>query len=280
MADRPSAYLRDVSAWKGSHAVQRMTFAERGVYQAMLDEQWERRWLPDNPEQVADRIAITDVQRAEVIAAWPKVRGKFVAAESGPSRIYNARLEKTRRTQRARFVSRQEAGKVAGKASAAKRASDKVLGVNESLTNVERSSTVRIGIDRNSKDRIGKEETGGAHATSISPPTIPRRAGKEPPHLRFPRFPVFRWQIDALIELLGPAASGFELDVWFQELSARADAEQLVLSDAWPWIRAETVKEAQRRGFTIAKADAPAEGSKRVAGLVAGGNAFLQRGGA
>lgn len=107
-----------------------------------------------------------------------------------------------------------------------------------------------------------------------------RRVGKEPPHLKFTRFAIWRWQIEELMALLGPAASSeFGLDEWFPALARRADAERLVLPDPWPWIKAETVKEAQRRGFTIAKPEAQAEGNKRVAGLVAGGTAFL-RGGA
>lgn len=147
--ERPSGYFRDVEKWNGSRSVQRMTFAERGVYQAMLDEQWERRWLPDDAGQVADRIAITEEQRTEVLAAWPKVRGKFVHAEAGTTRIYNVKLEKTRRKQRASFVLRQESGRTAGKASAAKRLANKALPSNESLTTVERPSTVLVSKEKN-----------------------------------------------------------------------------------------------------------------------------------
>lgn len=249
--ERPSGYIRDVAAWNGSRAVQRMNFSERGVYQAMLDEQWERRWLPDDPDLLADRIAITPEQRAEVLAAWPKVRTKFVAAESGLPRIYNARLEKTRRTQRARFVLRQEAGRAAGKASAAKRLADKALPINESLTDVERSSTVL--------EKSSREESSSDQRREV---LVPVTARSKRPIFTGQRLTVFEWQLDNCTKTLGPFTNDFDLHAWFGRLDGEAMRTAMVIPqrDNGAWLNARLLEECQRRGLPVARADVPAAG--------------------
>lgn len=91
---RGDSFPFDVKDWRGSRAVQRMSFSERGVYFDMMLEQWDHGPLPDDPQQVADAIASTDTHQAEVLAAWPVVRRKFV--EVAPGRIQNQRLERAR----------------------------------------------------------------------------------------------------------------------------------------------------------------------------------------
>lgn len=120
-----SQFLFDVAAWRGSRAIQRMSFAERGVYLEMLLEQWEKAALPDSAEQVADAIAVSEAQVAEVIAAWPAVRRKFLTNARGA--IYNDALERTRRKQRAYRKSKEVAGREGGKAKAANYTKDEDL---------------------------------------------------------------------------------------------------------------------------------------------------------
>ncbi|HEX7766726.1 MAG TPA: hypothetical protein VF443_08425, partial [Nitrospira sp.] len=64
-------FIFDVQAWRGSNAIKRMSMAERGVYLEMLFEQWDKRILADDPQAVAEAIATTPEQIAEVLAAWP-----------------------------------------------------------------------------------------------------------------------------------------------------------------------------------------------------------------
>lgn len=108
-SEEAPAYQWFVKDWRSSRAGQRMTFAERGVYREMLDEQWERRTLPDDPDAVAELIATTEAQRADVLAAWPVVRRKFVTVEGG--QIQNARLERCRREFRAFLREKRKGGK-------------------------------------------------------------------------------------------------------------------------------------------------------------------------
>lgn len=132
-----SGFIFEVQDWLASKPVQRMSFAERGVFFEMLCQQWEKRTLPDEAAAVADLIAMTDAQRAEVIAAWDVVRRKFVTDERTPGRIYNVRLERTRRQKARSFRKRSESGRNAGKVSAANRKAAKEIPVNESLPVVD-----------------------------------------------------------------------------------------------------------------------------------------------
>ena len=169
MAEQAKRYLFSVEEWRGSLPIQRMTFSERGVYQEMLNQQWlsAERNLPDDPEQVADLIALTPAHAAEVLAAWPVVRRKFVADRRDPTRIYNIKLEHIRRTQREKFKERQETGRRGGKASARKRWTDKDIDLKVSLSSPQPTSskaeampTVRIGKERLGKEGIGLEGKG------------------------------------------------------------------------------------------------------------------------
>lgn len=96
-AEKSPAYQWYVKDWRSSRATQRMSFAEKGVYREMLDEQWERGALPDDPKEVAALIATTAEQEAEVLSAWQTVRRKFITVDDG---IINERLEAVRLEKR------------------------------------------------------------------------------------------------------------------------------------------------------------------------------------
>lgn len=151
MADLDGFFF-NVEKFFGSMSVQRMSFAEKGVYLVMMFQQWRAadRNLPDDPKAIADLIAITPAQVAEIDAAWEVVRRKFVTSDHTPKRIWNVAVERTRRAQRANARKRREAGRAAGKASAAKRLAARELPVNDRSTTVQRSSTDK----RDKKDQI------------------------------------------------------------------------------------------------------------------------------
>jgi hypothetical protein len=236
VAEQSPKYLNDVEKWRGSLSIQRMSFAERGVYKEMLNEQWlsPERSLPDDPHQVADLIAPTPAHVAEVLAAWDVVRRKFVLCRRQPGRIYNIKLEKIRREQRNAFRSRSHAGRIAGKASAAKRWTDKRLVGNESLTTVERSSTEGKGKERKGEEGIGEER-------------------KKRPRFSGQRIAVFDWLHDKLRKILGPNADAFRLDDWYRELDERAVRSLQVIPsrDGGQWLEAQLLAEVRRRGFSI-----------------------------
>lgn len=126
-----------VTNWFASTSVRRMTQAEKGTYLEMLFQQWRSpdHNLPDDPEGVIRLLAVTEIQAAEIRAAWPVVREKFVPSRHAAGRIYNTKIEETRREQRRLRIIRSNAGQVGGKASAAKR-------LKTELVNGQRSSTI------------------------------------------------------------------------------------------------------------------------------------------
>lgn len=171
VADTKSTwYLFDVEKWRGSLPIQRMSFAERGVYQEMLNQQWVSpdRNLPDDPQAVAELIAPTATHVAEVVAAWPVVRRKFVACRRMPGHIYNIKVEEMRRQQRAIRRSRAEAGRLGGKASAAKRWGIQEIEGKQSLSDAQRSLT-REEKHREEKSREGEK---GVREAPSGPPLL------------------------------------------------------------------------------------------------------------
>ena len=83
--------------------------------------------------------------------------------------------------------------------------------------------------------------------------------GKERPQFQNQRFAVHRWQVDELISMLGAQVDTFDLDEWLLTgAAARAAEEPGVIPDWWKWLKAETLREAKRRGLPMAN------GSMRV----------------
>lgn len=239
-------FFFDVEKWFGSIAAQRMSFADKGVYLTMLFQQWREpsKSLPDDPRAVADRIAITDGQVAEVLAAWPSVRSKFEAVERAPGQIQNRVVEKTRRKQAENRRKRVEAGRVGGKVSAAKRKTERELDGKHRLSIAQAKPS----------DQIREEKRRVDQSTPLPPGlerrTIPERRGGG-------RIFLHRWQLDELIDALGPHAATFELDSWIDGLTAEADAQGLTFptkESRWEWVRAQLTAAIAKRGLPVASA--------------------------
>lgn len=251
MAESPGFYF-NVEEWRGSRSVGRMSMAERGVYLEMMIEQWLRRTLPDDAQLIAEAVAITPEQVAEVLAGWDAVRRKFITDASG--RIFNVKVEQVRRKQRANLRSRREAGRAAGKASAAKRLAAKELLVNERSTNVQRSSTDKRG-EEGSRGEVIRGEGSRTLAPVSSRSKRPIFSGQ--------RLTVFEWMFDDCCKTLGPLTDGFGLDEWFWSLDEQAAKFGLVIPqrDGGAWLQSQLVAEAQRRGLPVAVAG-PAVGKQ------------------
>lgn len=138
----------------------------------------------------------------------------------------------------------------------------------DTVTRDERRTSslgVRVGV---SSDGSTPEDPEGMQGEPDRRQVRERRVG---PSSR--RIFLHRWQIDALIDTLGPHAADFALDEWLDALSHRAE---VLPKDRWAWVQAELHAEVQRRGLPVA-ATAETTTNKRIAGLVAGGEAFLRR---
>lgn len=232
-------FFFNVEKWFASISVQRMSFAERGVYLTMMFEQWRdaSKSLPDDPQAVADMIAVTDAQAAEVVAAWPVVRPKFEPCKPPSTRIQNRVIEQTRRKQSENLRKRVEAGRMAGKASAAKRKTHQELVVNQSLTTVEQSSTDKIRLDQIRSEEIRSDQIAPARDARVN------GSGKN-----FGRVHLHRWQIDALIDRLGELSETFALDEWLDGLNQKLAGKALP-RDAWVWVQSEFQAEITRRNL-------------------------------
>jgi len=275
-----NGFFFDVEKWFGSVSQQRMSFSEKGVYLAMLFEEWRdpERSLPDDPQAVADLIAISDIQTADVLAAWPVVRRKFNECERRVGRIENLALEQTRRKQAANYRKRQQAGHVAGKVSAAKRQRTKALGANDSLTNVERtltnrqrSSTEEKRVEESREEEKRVDET-GVDAIVVVPTAaaaaLPRGVGQQRPVPGYRRLRIFPFMLDELVAMLGEA--DYDLDLCLMRIDQSA---QVLPAQLWPWLKDYVAADAARHGHSPPPL---VPTNKRIAGLMAGGEAFLK----
>jgi hypothetical protein len=127
------------------------------------------------------------------------------------------------------------------------------------------------GVDQSGSSRSSERESERKPSAAI--PAVSRRDRD------YGRIFLHAWQQHALIANLGPHADTFELDEWISGLSAIADAQGITFPNKdirWAWVQAQLHEECQRRGLPIASSVQPG-GNKRIAGLVAGGEAFLER---
>lgn len=91
---------------------------------------------------------------------------------------------------------------------------------------------------------------------------------------------VFEWMLDECMKTLGTFTDQFNLHEWFFTLDSHAMQANLVIPkrDNGAWLFSQLRAEIERRQLPITFATAAAEPTnKRIAGLVAGGNAFLNR---
>lgn len=272
MADQLNSLFFDVEKFFASVACQRMSFLEKGVYLTMLFQQWRspERNLPDDPQAVAELIAVTPAQATEVVAAWEAVRRKFVTSDHTPGRIWNVKIEATRRKQRENLRKVRAAGRLGGKASAAKRQAPQELMVKHRLSGAAAVLNDRQPLDQIGGDQIGGEKKGGATGAVTARSKRPIFTGQ--------RLTVFDWMLDDLTRMLGAHTDAFDLHEWFFTLDARAmqTGEVIPPRDGGTWLLGQTLAEAQRRGLPIASGGGVST-NKRIAGLVAGGQAFLNR---
>lgn len=168
-------YHRD---WRTSRAVRLMTWAQRGIYDWLLDEQWEDGGLPKDPADVAQMIAapVADVARVLELAFEQDADGQW----------WNQRGEQIRAEQ----DERSEAGRAGGRASGEarrRRASQSGAGQsdrgderigNDSATEVERSGNDPSTIHERSANQSDSDaesdpdsDPGGGEGTA--PPSPP-----------------------------------------------------------------------------------------------------------
>ena len=73
------------------------------------------------------------------------------------------------------------------------------------------------------------------------------------------RITIFEWMLDELMKVLGSHTNDFDLHEWFFALDQKAMAMPVVIArtEQWPWIQAELLAEAEKRGLPIATVKKP-----------------------
>jgi hypothetical protein len=219
VADKSTAFLFDIQDYRGSRSVQRMTWAQRGMYIEMLCEQWDKGSLPDDPAAVADLVGGTPEEWAE---AWPVLRRKFVDRRSkrrgedviptshdASRRIINCRLEDARKKRAAYITHMKSIGRRGGRY---KKPEAKELDASVRLAEPAKQSHPigldRIGLDRTGSDRTGSDlpDTRTAQKAETPKPEDPSEALK----LRAGEF--CRWYEDKHAEVFGVGYMGSNND--------------------------------------------------------------------
>lgn len=273
------AFLFDVQDYRSSRSVQRMTWAQRGMYLEMLCEQWDKGSLPDDPRAVAALLGGTD---EEWISAWPELRRKFVDRRNhtrddsahqtydASRRIINLRLERTRRERKAYIKTMRERAAKGGHGKAQK------LKELESSTSSDKQSTSVLNLPIG-KERKGEERTGSGLEGSGQEIAPAAEARSKRPMFKGQRFVVFEWMLDDLRKLLGAHFEDFDVHEWFFELDARAEKAGVVVPqrDGGKWLQEQTHTEAIRRGLPVAAARAQ---SGKTAGNAPAIARFIARG--
>lgn len=270
MADDAVGFYLNVEKLFGSIAFQRMSFSAKGVYLCMLFQQWreKQRNLPDDPQAVAEMIAVSTEQTAELAACWDVVRRKFVTSRHDAGRIYNVEVENTRRQQRAYYAKRRDDGRKGGLARAYNIKKRKDLILKHPTTTLQHSATTleanvkggqAIREEERREDKNREEQKG--HAADFRS----RR-----PIFTGQKLTVFEWMLEECMKTLGDFTDAFDLHAWFSELDQRAVRTNLVIPrrDGGEWLLAQLVAEAKRRGLPLVVVAEQSDDESKLAALL------------
>ena len=101
-------YLWNPSQWQGSRKVQKMNWAERGLYRELMDECYLHGSIPGDSEGISDMLG----DDTEVIAAlWPRISRCFELDPEDPGRVISPFIEDVRTRQDAKRRVRADSGK-------------------------------------------------------------------------------------------------------------------------------------------------------------------------
>lgn len=222
----------------------------------------------ENCEHALDRL-----QSPDRYSRTPDHEGRRIEAIAGGWRIlnystYRKRMSADERREYNRLKKAEE------RAKAAKPAEDVNNLSAPCLTSQHVSTMAEAEAEAESKSRSLISN----NKLTPKPEIVPPASGggkKARPLYRNERFAVHQWQIDELLSMLGHQAEQFDLHEWLLVGAVKAaKAESGVVGDWWKWLRAETLKEAQRRGFQMASI--AVSGNKQIEGLIEGGKRFLE----
>lgn len=236
--------------------VKLMTYEEEGVYRRLLDHQWFHGGVPCEIDLLARLVP--KLPAAKFKRLWPSMAAKFTAVEG---RLVNRKLERVR-IEIDGFKERQrQAGRHSAEVRRQRHGSAQPNGAsnqfpNEPPNHVPKVVRTSVRTDTSTTPELASASaTDDVKNTSSAPPPNDRRTVAE--RRTSGRIFLHRWQLEALIDALGPHAEGFDLDVWIDGLTAEADAQGVTFprkEDRWTWIQSALAAEITRRGLPIAGA--------------------------
>lgn len=225
-----------------SEHVELMSLAERGAYITLICKCWIEGSLPSNVDQLA-RLCGTPA--AAFRKLWPAMEPCF-RQQGNTDRLVHPRLERERRKQREYRRKQADNGRLGGRPKKPSLSITKPVGFSgESQTEPKKRSAFALSDLQSSSPDSRQQQP------------QPTNARSKHPVYTSDRFAVFEWQFDELSKMLGAHFEGFALDEFFDRLTQESRASGLVIpkSEAWGWLQAQVLAEAQRRGLPMASTE-------------------------
>lgn len=151
---------------------------------------------------------------------------------------------------------RREYNRLKQRESRAKRAVKRNVNDGQQMSALSAHTEAEADTETNT-DR-GSSNTCDPNKQPANPQQMPPQPLQKPngrskhPIFQGQRFVVFDWMLEDIGRILGTHLNDFDIDAWFYTLDARAVKEKAVKAkDAWwPWLQAELVLEASKRGLS------------------------------
>ena len=249
---QPPAFQFYAADFLSDANVASMTYEERGVYITLLCYCWNEGSIPC---RIADLRRLLRIDARRFAAVWPAVQRCF--SESN-GRLTQIRLERERAKQAEFRLIQAEKGRASGRA----RSNPGSTGVQPGFT----SGSCSVGTHGEPE---GNSSISDLQSSTRRVPAPLKSSSQQTGRLFF-----HRWQMDALIDTLGPASETFDLDTWLDDLSRTAAVLPAGKDARWAWVQAELNAEVKRRGLPIAVAPA---GLSSDTADIAGVEAYLRR---
>ena len=224
-----------------------MSLQESGAYIRLMCFEWNEqgKGLPDDAVRCGNMIGATTGQMKTM---WRALRSCFVSHPTEASRIVHPRLQKEREKQTV-FKRRKSD---AGKQGATKRWHNDSTAIAKSSQTDGTAMTEPMANDSSPISSLLSASKEQKHLQVPSQMPVDARSNR--PIFTGQRIRVLEWQLEDLMQMLGPYVDSFGLDQWLDALDKRVVNLKLVLPkrDGGRWLQQQLLEEVRRRGLAIA----------------------------
>ena len=254
----PKDFLSDIN-------VSSMSLQERGAYITLLCFCWTNNGAL--PTDVARLATVCGTQPTVFAKVWPAVRECFTEQDG---RYIHPRLEREREKQATYRERQSDKGARGAKARWHRHAT----GIAQASPGHDPGIPQAMPSDGSPISNLQSPISNAQPAVAIAAAADvrPMGVGGNRPLAGYSRLRIFAWMVDDITQMLGHFSESFDLDRYLLELDGSAG---VLPAKLWPWLKELVSAEAARRGMRPDAVPAPVE-NKRIAGLIAGGEAFLR----